>query len=315
MTIHKITMPTPFAVGDVNAFLLRGDALTLFDAGTNTPEAAEALHAGLKAACYRPGDIEQVILTHHHPDHSGLVERFERASLLGHRYNEPWLVRDEAFFERHDRFYLQCLKEEGVPESDHHWVGKMKRPVEFIGKRPLDGILGDGVEVPGHPGWTVMETLGHAQSHLAFFNERDGEMIGGDLLLGKISSNPLIEPPLDPEEDRPRSLLLYNDSMRRVADLPVTLIHPGHGEEVRDIRKLVTKRIGQQRERAHAVLDMLIDGPKTIYELTKRLFPHAYERELGLTLSETIGQTDWLVAEGLATETRDGDGVLHYEQA
>ena len=103
--------------------------------------------------------------------------------------------------------------------------------------------------------------------------------------------------------------------VRRVADLPVTLIHPGHGEEVRDIRKLVTKRIGQQRERAHAVLDMLSDGPKTIYELTKRLFPHAYERELGLTLSETIGQTDWLVAEGLATEIRDGDGVLHYEQA
>ena len=314
MTIHKITMPTPFAVGDVNAWLMEGDALTLFDAGTNTPESEEAMLSGLKQAGFRPEEIEQVILTHHHPDHAGLVGLFGNARLLGHRYNEPWLVRDEAFFEYHDRFYLECLKEEGVPESYHHWVRKMKRPVEYIGKRPLDGILEDGEEVPGHPGWTVMETLGHAQSHLAFFNERDGEMIGGDLILGRISSNPLIEPPLDPEKGRPRSLLLYNDSMRRVSELPVEVIHPGHGEDVRGIRELVEKRLGQQQARAHAVLDMLTDGPKTIFELTKRLFPQAYERELGLTLSETIGQTDWLVAEGLAAETRDGDGVLYYER-
>ena len=32
MDIHKIIIPTPYAVGDVNAFLVKGDALTLFDA-------------------------------------------------------------------------------------------------------------------------------------------------------------------------------------------------------------------------------------------------------------------------------------------
>ncbi|WP_213423017.1 MBL fold metallo-hydrolase [Bhargavaea massiliensis] len=314
MTIHKITMPTPFAVGDVNAWLLKGDALTLFDAGTNTTESEQAMLNGLKEAGCRPEDVEQVILTHHHPDHAGLVGLFGNARLLGHRYNEPWLTRDEAFFEYHDRFYEECLIEEGVPESYIHWVRKMKRPVEYIGKRPLDGVLEDGEEVPGHPGWSVVETLGHAQSHLAFFNEQGGEMIGGDLILGKISSNPLIEPPLDPGQGRPRSLLLYNDSMRRVADLPVGVIHPGHGKDVRGIRELVESRLVQQKQRALAVRDMLAEGPKTIFELTKRLFPQAYERELGLTLSETIGQTDWLVAEGLASETRKEDGVLHYEK-
>jgi len=308
-------MPTPFAVGDVNAWLLKGDALTLFDAGTNTTESEQAMLNGLKEAGCRPEDVEQVILTHHHPDHAGLVGLFGNARLLGHRYNEPWLTRDEVFFEYHDRFYEKCLKEEGVPESYIHWVRKMKRPVEYIRKRPLDGVLEDGEEIPGHPGWSVMETLGHAQSHLAFFNEQSGEMIGGDLILGKISSNPLIEPPLDPGQGRPRSLLLYNDSMRRVADLPVGVIRPGHGEEVRGIRELVETRLIRQKQRALTVRDMLADGPKTIFELTKRLFPQAYERELGLTLSETIGQTDWLVAEGLASETRDGDGVLLYEQA
>ncbi|SIT81336.1 MBL fold metallo-hydrolase [Edaphobacillus lindanitolerans] len=313
--IHTITMPTPFAVGDVNVYLLKGDALTLFDAGTNTPEAWEALLHGLKESGYEPGDIEQVILTHHHPDHAGLVDRFDGARLLGHAYNDPWLRRDEAFFEHHDRFYLDCLKEEGVPEQYLKWVPKMKRPVAFMGSRPLDGQLGEGDAVPGHSGWKVLETPGHARSHLAFFNEETGEMIGGDLVLGKISSNPLIEPPLDPKAGRPKSLLEYNDSLRRVAALPVDVVYPGHGEEVRGIAPLIEHRLGQQKERALKVLGMLEDGPKTIFGLTTRLFPTMYEKELGLTLSETIGQADWLVEEGLAREVRGEDGVLHYEQA
>ncbi len=39
MNIHKIVIPTPYEIGDVNAFLVKGDALTLFDAGPKTSEA------------------------------------------------------------------------------------------------------------------------------------------------------------------------------------------------------------------------------------------------------------------------------------
>ena len=74
----------------------------------------------------------------------------------------------------------------------------MKRSVELMGERPLDLILAEGDALPGHAGWTVMETPGHAQSHIVFWNEENGTMIGGDLVLEKVSSNPLIEPPLDP---------------------------------------------------------------------------------------------------------------------
>ena len=41
MNIHRIVIPTPYAVGDVNAFLVKGDALTLFDAGPKTEEASD----------------------------------------------------------------------------------------------------------------------------------------------------------------------------------------------------------------------------------------------------------------------------------
>ena len=313
--IHKIVIPTPFAVGDVNAFLIKGDTLSLIDAGPKTPEAYEALKHGIKEAGYSFNDIEQVILTHHHPDHAGWIDAFDNAKILGHKYNDLWLKRDEAFFRYHDAFYLDCLIEEGVPEQYLGWVKKMKRSIALMGERPLDRILAEGDALPGHPGWTVMETPGHAQSHIVLWDEENKTMIGGDLVLEKVSSNPLIEPPLDPAQGRPHSLLQYNESLKRLLTLPVDIIYTGHGNEVRNAHELIESRLVKQRERALKVLAMMDDGSRTIFELTRELFPTVYEKELGLTLSETIGQTDYLVNEGLARETRDEGGVLHYEQA
>ncbi len=313
--IHKIIIPTPFAVGDVNAFLIKGDTLSLVDAGPKTPEAYEALQHGIKEAGYSFNDIEQVILTHHHPDHAGWIDAFDQAKVLGHTYNDLWLKRDDDFFKYHDAFYLERLIEEGVPEEYLFWVKRMKRSVVLMGDRPLDRLLAEGDALPGHEGWTVLETPGHAQSHLVFWNEQTGEMIGGDLVLEKVSSNPLIEPPLDPKMGRPRSLLQYNASLKRLLTLPIDIIYSGHGNEVRNAHALIESRLVKQRERAMKVLAMMDDGPRTIFELTKELFPAVYEKELGLTLSETIGQTDYLVDEGLARETRDEGGVYHYEQA
>ena len=239
---------------------------------------------------------------------------FDKAEVIGHPYNDLWLKRDQAFMEYHDSFYLQCLKEEGVPEFYFNWVEKMKRPISLMGDRSLDRTIGEGDEWTGHPGWTVMETLGHAQSHIVLFNEKTGEMIGGDLVLEKVSSNPLIEPPANREANRPKSLLQYNASLTRLLDLPVDIVYSGHGNEVRNIRPLIETRLQKQHERAMKVHAMLNDGAKTIFELTQQLFPTVYEKELGLTLSETIGQTDYLVSKGLAREFVGEGGILYYEQ-
>lgn len=314
MNIHKIIIPTPFAVGDVNSYLLKGDMLTLVDAGPKTPEAWEALKAGLKMANVEPEDVEQVVLTHHHPDHAGWVDGFERAKLYGHPYNDLWLRRDEAFLAYHDAFYLDRLKEEGVPEELFHWVKKMKRSVRLMGNRPLDLAINDGDALPGHPGWQVLETLGHAQSHLSFWNEESGELIGGDHIIKTVSSNPLIEPPLDPEDGRPKSLIQYNASLERMLKLPIQTVYSGHGEEVHNVHELITGRLGRQHERAMKVLHMLEHEEKTVFDLTKELFAHAYERELGLTLSETIGQIDYLLEDGLISERLDDKGIFQYRK-
>lgn len=310
--IQKIVTPVPFPEGTVNSYIIKDDALSIIDVGTKTPIALEALKEGVKNAGYRMGDIEQVILTHHHPDHVGWIDAFPNAEVLGHVYVDAWLRRDPVFMNSHYDFYMDRLKEEGVPEKYFSWAKKMTRSKELLGERTLTGIIHNGQEIPGHKGLVAIETLGHAQSHLAFWHKEKKAMIGGDLLIAKISSNPLIEPPLNPKVKRAKSLLQYNESLKKLLTLPIDILYSGHGEEITNVHELVNARLEKQHLRAMRVLDMLEERPKTIFELNVEIFPAHYERELGLTLSQTIGQTDYLLDNDLITEEKDENGVYWY---
>lgn len=310
MDVHKIIIPTPYAVGDVNAYLVKGEALTLFDAGPKTEEAYDAIKWGIRAAGYEMSDVEQIVLTHHHPDHAGWLDAFPHAQKLGHHYVDHWLRKTDDFLAYHESFYAKQLRLAGVPEKYIDKLVKVRGEIELFGSTPLTGFLKEGDEVPGHPGLMVYETPGHAQSHLIFLEESTRECIGGDLLIERVSSNPLVEPPINLGQERPKSLLQYNNSLKRLRDLHVSKMYTGHGAEVFNASVLVGDRLEQQRKRAEKVLDM-IEGSKNLFEVTQELFARIYMQQLGLTLSETLGQLDYLVDEELAEE-RIEDGVQCY---
>lgn len=313
MQLHKIIVPTPYAVGDVNAFLLKGDALTLFDAGPKTQEAYEALQWGIRSAGYEMMDVEQVVLTHHHPDHAGWVDAFPNAEILGHQYVDHWMRQEPDFLEYRNHFYIGELQKQGVPKSYIDRIVEVRGEMELFGTRPLTGFLVEGDEVPGHPGLFVYETPGHAQSHLVFLEDHTRECIGGDLLLERVSSNPLVEPPVALEGERPRSLLQYNASLKKLRDLHVSKLYTGHGGEVFNASELVEERLDKQHSRALKVSEMITE-PKTVLEVTKQLFAKIYQAQLGLTLSETLGQLDYLVDKGLAVVS-EKNGVNIYQKA
>ncbi len=68
----QIQAPLPH-IRSVNIWLLRGDPLTLIDTGPRSDAALTALEAGLAREGLRIEDIELVIPTHHHLDHTGLT--------------------------------------------------------------------------------------------------------------------------------------------------------------------------------------------------------------------------------------------------
>lgn len=147
----------------VNCYLVHSAGrLALIETGSGDyllPTAGK-LQANLRAAGIDPADIEKVILTHMHPDHSaGLTDPktgrkfFPNAELVVHE-NEPRHWHDDAAMaqasERAKKLYFQCAREQVAPY--HNVMHTFSGPTEvFPGVRsvPLPG------HTPGHSGYMI----------------------------------------------------------------------------------------------------------------------------------------------------------------
>ena len=71
--IHRLSIPTPFAVGRVNVYLIEDEPLTLVDAGPNSGTSLTELERQVAALGHRLENVGLIMITHQHIDHLGLV--------------------------------------------------------------------------------------------------------------------------------------------------------------------------------------------------------------------------------------------------
>src|SRR3954463_4482620 len=103
--VWSIEIGTPWPVGPVNVYLVDDDPLTLIDVGQRSPEALADLEAGLAAAGRRIEDLERIVLTHQHIDHTGgaaMVAERAGAELCGLDSLADWLGRYPASLDDED---------------------------------------------------------------------------------------------------------------------------------------------------------------------------------------------------------------------
>ncbi|WP_332691527.1 MBL fold metallo-hydrolase [Halalkalibacter lacteus] len=313
-SIHQLTIPTPFHVGPVHVYLICGDTITLVDTGPLTKEGKEVLISELKNFGYSIKDIEQVILTHHHPDHVGLAGLFGHATIIGHRYLRPWLTKDRAFLNGCIEFFQKFYNEHGVPMEVVEKVRRTSQAyISFIEQADLNVIVKHGDKVPGLSGWKVIEVPGHAQNHIMIIREHDHTAIGADVLLASISSNALLEAPMKGEE-RPKTLLQYRHSLQVVKELNIKKLYPGHGEIIYEVNELINQRLQGHLERARAIKTIITGDRMSANDISYELFMKKHTIQPDLTFSETFGHIDMLVERGEIQMKKEGNYFLFYNE-
>jgi len=302
--LDVLTIPTPFPVGPVNVYLVKGDdGPTLIDVGPRFGPAQEALREALAARGYQLADVKRVILTHVHSDHCGLAGELAAetgAEVLTHPANFLLLADYAEERERWLAFYAALMREAGMPPEQIVQVDRLRRGMSnYIAPVRPTGALAEGDTVRlGGEDWRVLHTPGHAGGLICLYQPQRRLLISSDHLLRDVSSNPLVEPPEREGGERPRRLAEYLSQLQRVAELPVDLALPGHGPSIPDVRELVARRLAFHEARARQIADSLQDGAHTVYELTLSLFPRLDPINRFLAISEVLGHLEVLELRG-----------------
>jgi glyoxylase-like metal-dependent hydrolase (beta-lactamase superfamily II) len=315
--IHRLQIPTPFAVGRVNCYLIEDDPLTLVDTGPNSGKSLDELEHQLADLGRSIADIELVVLTHQHIDHLGLVEIIadrSGADVAAIDVVVPFVENFGDDIEADDKFAASLMLSHGIPEDVVVALRSVSRSFRAWGaKAKVTRPLHDGEQLKLRDrSLEVQHRPGHSPSDTVFWDADREILICADHLIAHISSNPLISRPLDGSDERPHALMIYIESLRKTRELPARILLPGHGEPITDHRALIDERFALHRKRSEKIHGLISERPRTAYEIAQELWGNVAVTQAFLTLSEVLGHMDLLAADGRAREVVDGE-LIRFE--
>jgi glyoxylase-like metal-dependent hydrolase (beta-lactamase superfamily II) len=242
----------------------------LVDTGMHEPGSMAHLERALDQAGLRLSHVRRVVCTHAHIDHCG------QAPPIAERVGcELWMHPNIAHAtapaedpEQALRRRVEVARQSGVPEAPlQRWVEQRRAAGSGqAGTLHIDRELTDGATVETDLGtWNVIETPGHAPSHVCLHQPQRSLLISGDHLLGRISLYFDYGWTPDPVGE-------FLASLDTVDGLGVRLVLGGHGRPFTDVHGHVEGNRALVAEQLASVRAALAGAPATAYEIA----PHVY---------------------------------------
>jgi glyoxylase-like metal-dependent hydrolase (beta-lactamase superfamily II) len=191
---------------------------------------------------FAQADVDQVVITHAHEDHTG------GAQYLQTKFGLPVFLNEMSIEE--------CARKAEYP---------LYRKV-FWGKRlPFEAQPIEETFRSRNADWTVIATPGHAKDHLAFLNNGTGQLFSGDLYVHPKTKLIL----------RDESIPTIISSIEKTLQYDFGELFCCHAGYVKDGRKALQKKLAYLQELRGNTLDLHKKG-YDVREIHARLFTKKY---------------------------------------
>ena len=315
--IFWVRPPLPMRLDHVNCYALdEGDHWTLVDTGMNTTASREAWEAVLTGPL-RSKPIGRIVITHHHPDHIGLLgwfaERFDVeiwSTRLGYMMARMMTLDVQEFPSEAQIAFrrLSGQPEEGVQAYAQEPAWKFAKVVAPI---PIgfNAIRAGETFRMGGRDWHIHFGHGHAPDHATFWT--DDVVLAGDQIIPGISSNIGVWA-LEPEGNPLRDWLESCRRLRGVANNSDALILPGHKLPFHGVDFRLAQLIENHESALTRITNTLADGPHTAAGMFMPIFKRDITgTQYGLALAESVAHMNYLHQAGRVTRTLENEAWVY----
>jgi glyoxylase-like metal-dependent hydrolase (beta-lactamase superfamily II) len=320
--VKWIRMGLPFVLNHINVWLLRDEldgvqGWSIVDTCIHRDE-AKAQWESLFANELEGLPVLRVIVTHMHPDHIGL------ADWLCTRWDAPLFISAADFLvahmacsgadtfsgERTAQFYAAHGLNDAVTAQKLMERKPYFRSLVLSVPRHYRRLLDGGVLQIGAQRWQCISGYGHAPEHMALYCESLGVLIGGDMMLPRISTNVSVYEQ-EPEAD---ALSMFLNSIDRFKGLPEsTLVLPSHGKPFTGLHIRIQQLHDHHTERLQDVMDACSQKPCSAADVLPVLFKRPLDfHQITFAIGEAVAHLHVLWHRGDLRRNRDPDGVYRF---
>jgi glyoxylase-like metal-dependent hydrolase (beta-lactamase superfamily II) len=324
-SLFQIEVPLPHnPLGHLNSYLIKsGGKAFLIDTGLNFPQSFQSLCQSLSETGTDPQMLTDILLTHFHVDHVGLIPRLKEVS----KGVKLWIHSVEADlsklmvgdFENYTRSMANFLKVNGAPTSiamnlqKFHPAFFTPKAYEELAMAALQ--LDEGQEITvGDFCFHVLWTPGHSPGHICLYEPNLKALISGDHVLPTIT--PHVSQFLegtDPLED-------YLKSLERVEKLDVEVVLPAHESAFTNLRERIKQLRSHHKQRLKEIVERLSSGsvssPYTLassvhWNVNYKSWDDFPPFQKYLALGETLSHLTFLEKRGVVKKLEANEKVFY----
>ena len=323
--VRWIRMSLPFALNHINLWLLRDEidgqqGWTVVDCCISRDE-SKAQWEQIFSTQLQGLPILRVVVTHMHPDHIGLAywlcERWNvRLWISATDYNMARLgaLGPTAFG---GEAAAQYFASHGLNDPDSvlqikarsSYFPKLVPAVPPNYRRMMDG----DVLTMGGRQWNCISGHGHAPEHISLYCPELNVLIGGDMMLPRISTNVSVYE-VEPEAD---ALKQFLDSIAKFKALPEdTLTLPSHGKPFTGLYQRIRQLEDHHRDRLAEVMEACGKAPQCAADILPIMFKRPLDlHQKTFAMGEAVAHMHKLWFEGRLRRTLGTDGVYRFSTA